>query len=278
MSYTPLDNQQDDIHLNNQQQQYPSTTSLTNSNNIIYNTIPTTTTPAAPAPTLSPSRMSISSISTAVPTIIPNESMNQGHLQNEMKQSMSLDMPIPKRSAASQPRQREWHPHVKKVINWMTVYKRYMIGCHFAFIAFNCYVVLPITLVVNKNEASTADNVALSYIEFALWVSAISIPLWTYITIITLFQKANQFHLKFMERTFGMKRRTRKGEEAGLNPFESTCDELANIWFYAVFTFGAILVNCVTVIADEFADRLIETKDEIREELMREFGLDARKF
>ncbi|KAJ3143829.1 hypothetical protein HK101_003037 [Irineochytrium annulatum] len=192
---------------------------------------------------------------------------------------------------------------VKRSWNWTLAfcrkYRRWMIAFHYAFIAFNCAVVLPITLLVSHPEAA-AKSISTAAIDFTLYLSAISLASWILSTLVAFSPTLDALNLRLFSSVLRLNRRWRfwtwlvynvcqlslwlavttlfwdvsflcwhEGEWADLDPFRNTCDELSNIWFYAIFSAGAIALNLVFIVDDEFA----ESKRELEE--LHESALDV---
>ncbi|KAJ1539514.1 hypothetical protein HK405_012826, partial [Cladochytrium tenue] len=180
-------------------------------------------------------------------------------------------------------------------VDTSTRYYKWIIACHFAFIVFDCIVVFAITLKVDTTDASVQANVATSYINCAKYISILTTPFWVGATIVTLSETANYYNQRFWGQILRLTRRARfwlwyflfnvfqlclwmvilvlfwdsnficykRGDGADLNPFEGTCDELTNIWFYALFQIAIFLFNCYMVVNDELkvsVDEALESK------------------
>ncbi|KAJ3159882.1 hypothetical protein HK101_000985 [Irineochytrium annulatum] len=185
----------------------------------------------------------------------------------------------------------------RKFLDWMKKYRRVMIALHFLFIAFNCAVVAPTCAVVNLSEAYAQAGVTQTSIQVALYLAALSLPVWIYATVCACFKRAQKFSA---ERWlgWGVDRRgvfwmwlvsnicqgimwtvvtvvywnpnwicTAKGEGADIYPYKSTCDEVANIWCYALFNAGAIYLNVVFIVDDETNDSVNDCRREVEHEI-----------
>ncbi|KAI9354369.1 hypothetical protein DFJ73DRAFT_312528 [Zopfochytrium polystomum] len=116
------------------------------------------------------------------------------------------DAPFPGGSRGDPPAPRTAY---QRYMTWYEKYKWLMLACHYAFIVFNCAVVYAITLVIDTTGASENQDVAISYINYAKYISLITLPMWVYITIVTCSPKAFGLNNKLWFALFKMGRRGR---------------------------------------------------------------------
>ncbi|KAJ3387172.1 hypothetical protein CcCBS67573_g03538 [Chytriomyces confervae] len=168
---------------------------------------------------------------------------------------------------------------------WTEKNKGLMFGCHFLFLGISCAIVTAIAILV---LATRRTEVGISYTMADVWMVAIYSGLsaiwWTYAAVLFAFPAINRMNERFWDR-HGMNQKRRfwfwflfvnalsfslwsvittlfwdvtwvcwigKGQGAELNPFQhNVCDQLTNIWFYAIFNAGAILVNLWLVVDEQ---------------------------
>ncbi|KAJ3140886.1 hypothetical protein HK101_003439, partial [Irineochytrium annulatum] len=174
-------------------------------------------------------------------------------------------------------------------------YRRVWVGLHFLFILFNCFVVTPTAAIVDIAAAHERTGITAATIRFALVLAAVSLPVWLWATICACSPKVEHWSQRRWERITTRRNKfwmwvlsnlaqgiawtiltvvfwnpnwicTNEGDGAKIWPFWSTCDEITNIWIYALFNMGAIFFNVIFIVKDELtasiadARRLVENE------------------
>ncbi|KAI8616487.1 hypothetical protein BC830DRAFT_196862 [Chytriomyces sp. MP71] len=175
--------------------------------------------------------------------------------------------------------------YYRQLVDWTVKYKYPMMGCHFAFLSLSSGIVGAIAILVLVQK-KTEEGITFS--QQSLWMVAVfsllSVFLWGYPAILCIAPKLSAAHERMLDR-IGFTQKARfwvwfllinsisfalwcvittlywditwvcwigHKEGAELNPFESNvCDQLTNIWFYAIFNAAAILANLFLVVDEQ---------------------------
>ncbi|KAJ3026213.1 UNVERIFIED_CONTAM: hypothetical protein HDU68_006017 [Siphonaria sp. JEL0065] len=164
---------------------------------------------------------------------------------------------------------------VNTLVRLYTKYYRVLVMCHFLFILFNCGVLIPLTYVIHDSEITPDLLVAYRSVLFTRYLTMVSafFYLWTF--IILTFDKMAELNAKLWKSVLGLKRRVLF--------WDTNCNELSSVWWYAIFNALAIYVNLILIVMEELKyltdarEEVIEyyTKNEMRSNTGRTAGLTS---
>ncbi|KAJ3400683.1 hypothetical protein CcCBS67573_g05217 [Chytriomyces confervae] len=173
----------------------------------------------------------------------------------------------------------------QQCVAWMEKYKLQMMACHFSFLAVTSALVAGMAgqvAIQNKHENGvyfTQNSILATFIYLVF-----STAIWVYSAIICMFQAVDEGNQSFWDYV-GVNQKRRfwfwflgvngtsfamwvvittlfwdvtwvcwigKGEGAEINPYSGgVCNQLTNIWFYAIFNVIAVFINFWLVVEDQ---------------------------